>query len=530
MNYFFIKLKHFFKSILSLLSEFADLRIMKLGYTPLFNLSSRIALEQWVIEMGKSSKSNNYTIGLAAIKNRRWIEWSIFVSCYFITRGYKPIIIFSQQQIDKIYGQSFHSFSRSFWTRAREISEIAFIDLDGYVEMENNQFHDFAESKKHLVAAYNLGLEEHEFDGHEFVYQKELARAETEITNYGFATKKLLHEIAIDHLVVPSGLIDLSVPIAEAAKRLNKPAIFVEGWSMRPGHMIWRKDKPALRHNISGWMKKLAFIDSKIEKDIRDYMDFREGYAVTGRSDDWLENFHQVHRNTKETKLPVNISDFISANPSFFLLGTNVIGDSATLGRKSIFQSQHRWIEEVIRFFELNSDLGLIIRIHPDETWVNAKQRLGKYAQLYAAGLKNVMVIDSDNETNTFSMADNAIGGLVWLSNLGVDLVTRGKPVILAANATYAELNICKLPKTKNEYFREIKKVAKSKNYPTENDKLLGKLYHYILFNKLSLAADSPKYEARDYKLNNSYLSGERKIFFKILSGELTEFGEVTKK
>jgi len=484
--------------------------------------SSRLACQQWKLALKDVPHPDKGRLLFAAIRNRRWVEWAVFSACYLLQMGYQPTIIYSRQKIRQLYGEK----QNSFWTSALSLPYFQWIDLDPLMtdDPAKTEFDVFAQERAHLVAAYDLEVEEYEPEQSPGEYEIAYQAAQSMLKRYAGAVYNILSQHSDQRLICPSGLIAESQSFYEVAMRLNHEAIYVESWSLRPGHNIWNLNHPALEYDIEGWMRSLGKWTDEIARDTQDYMAFREGQKVNRQG--WLDNFHQVQLTTKDQSLPPELKAFLQRPGALVLLGTNVIGDSSTLRRQTLFRSQQAWLSEVIAFFKQHTELNLIIRTHPDELWANARVRLKDIARIYAGNASNIYIIGSEDKINTFSLTDLIDVCLAWVSNVGLDMALRGKPVIMAAKPKYTGLNIVYEPTDKETYFHMIEHFAANTAKIDEEAIRMGKMYHHIVFKLLSLEADDAKYQSANYRLGDQYRRDEQHKFYRILAGELDNYGQ----
>lgn len=493
----------------------------QLGKSPTVH-TPRTAMAQWQQVLRQSPPPEKQEILLVATRNRRWVEWAIFSACYMANMGYRPAVLFSGQEICRLYGNG----RRSFWAGVSELPYLRLYDLDSYLqETAVDPFYKaFAQRNAHMLAAYDMRIEEYECDQDCEEYNRQVAEAEEMLLQHAAAFQQFLREHPVTRIICPSGLIANTRAYYAVTQQLGVDTIFVEGWSMRPGHNVWNLNRPALEYDIQGWLEVMGEWDETKQQEAMDYMRFREGKKVDNSA--WLTNFHQVQRSHKEAQLPTALTQFLHRDGVFFLLGTNVIGDSATLGRATIFRSQRDWIQQIITYFQERPWLNLIIRVHPDEYVNQAKQKLGEIAAAAAGQTPNIYIIHGHEDVNTYALVDRIDIGLAWVSNIGLDMAIRGKPVVLAAAAQYSGLGLCQEPETEAEYFSTLESIAQNLTSPPEYAIWRGQAYHYIVFKMMSLLADSPNYDTADYRLNDPDEHSDRSLFYKTLAGELTDKGQ----
>jgi hypothetical protein len=295
----------------------------------------------------------------------------------------------------------------------------------------------------------------------------------------------------------------------------------VEGWAWRAGHVIYNFNQPALQYNLKGWMNYYGWGEYQ-NKAIEEYMNFQNGHSAKGAT--WLNKFYNVQQSSINDQVSPSIQYFLEKNKHSFLLAPNVIGDSSTLNKETIFESIKIWIEEVIQYFKLNKQHSLIIRAHPAEVWAKSKvkTKLGNFAEELSKGCDNILVIKGEEKMNSFYLMPYVKCGLIWVSSIGVDLALRGVPVICAASPPYKDLGFVREPKSRQEYFDLIDGFANRDLKPTtEEEKLAAKKYLFVVFKGFSFPAQGEDFTARTLKLNHMPFQEEHDRFYKILIGEI---------
>ncbi len=499
-----------------------------LGMEPTVIRTARAGLEQWKQALIGVPTPRKGSIMVAGLRNRTWVEWSVFACCYLYRMGYQPALLYSGREVAGIYSSQrfMERAGFSFWKAVQELPQLKLVNLDEHLPSEDEavpEYADFAQHQAHTIAAYDLKVEEFEGGEDAAEYQQAVARAQQMLGRYGKAVESLLRGTPPMRVVCPSGLIGWSLALREAARRLDRTVVFVEGWSIRPGHMIWNLNRPALHFDLEGWSRVVGAWDEGKESDARDFLAFQERVDVNREG--WLDDFHPVQRSQKLAPLPAGLQQFLRRPGACFLLATNVVGDSATLGRATIFSSQHDWVRHVVAFFQGHPQLNLVVRAHPDEVWVGARQRMGGVARGIAGEAPNIFVIDGDEDVNTYAVVDHVQAGLAWVSTIGVDMILRGKPVVLAARAQYASLGIGHSPQSADEYFRLILELAANPVPPGREMMVRCKIYQRIVFKMMSLQASDKGYLAFQYRLGGEGMHPEQEAFYRILAGEVSDKG-----
>jgi hypothetical protein len=373
------------------------------------------------------------------------------------------------------------------------------------------------------MAAYNLRVEEYEQSVFHEEYKKEYQKSYDILLRYSEEIEKSLFNFPDARIICPNGLIEKSVIFYLISQRVKINIFFIEGWARRLGHMIWSNNRPVMFYDIEGWANQVGPWDEQKERDYKAMLNFQNLTDIP--EDDWFKGFIPVQRSTKNSDIPIDFKEFIVKPGITFLAGTNVIGDSATLRRGSIFKNQKEWLENLTNFFAKKPQLKLIIRIHPDEVFPKAVVKLGELIADKVALHSNIYLFKADNNINTNSLIQYADIGLAWVSNIGVDMILHGKPTIIAGKSNYKDLNVGIYPESQQDYFGTIIRLTQTLEIPDNEMIEKAKIYQRIVFKEMSLDATSQSYEAKDYRLNPKNEPKDRSKFFKILCGELNAFG-----
>ncbi len=503
-----------------------------MGLEPFFIRTAYSALKQWQKNIRRERPAKGKTIGIVAFRNHTWAEWAVYAAYYIYNMGYRPVVIYSDKEIRALYPKKrqLEKAGLDFWDNFLADGRIEKVNLDDYApvnQKERESYLAFARDQAHTMAAYNLRVEEYEAHVMVEEYQREYQTACDILADTAESAEKMLSHIKMDRLICPSGLIGRSAAYLEAARRKKIMSVFVEGWAMRPGHMIWAYNRPALIYDIKGWMEALGEWSQQKEDDSTIFRNFQERLSLD-RDDEWLEDFHPVQRSTKHDNFGGKLNEFLARSGPLFLCGTNVVGDSSTLRRAVAFKNQKEWLEKLTAYFKAHPDLRLIIRAHPDEVWQRARVKIGDYAEGLARGIENIHVVNGSEDTNTYSLVERADIGLAWLSNIGIDMIIRGKPVIMAASPKYDDLGIVDVPKTQEEYFKRIEQVLARPAPPSTEVINRAKYYQRIVFKEMSIKAVGRNYLSWEMRLDRNPAFNQREKFYRILVGELDEKGRKT--
>jgi hypothetical protein len=122
------------------------------------------------------------------------------------------------------------------------------------------------------------------------------------------------------------------------------------------------------------------------------------------------------------------------------VLFTNVVWDTAVLGRDLGFRSISHWVQSTIAQFGARPDWQLIVRIHPAEDLRPSQEAVEKVSDaVRAMGVlpANVRLVGSRASVNSYALIERARAVLAYTSTAGLEAALRGRPVALAAQVYY---------------------------------------------------------------------------------------------
>jgi hypothetical protein len=159
--------------------------------------------------------------------------------------------------------------------------------------------------------------------------------------------------------------------------------------------------------------------------------------------DDYLDDRLWGRRSADEYWRDVNFD--VGSNRgtgSRVVLFTNLVWDSAVIGRDRAFSSIVEWITSTIRLFAARPGDELIVRVHPAEIKLpgrESRQSMESSIRKELPSLPaNVTIVRATDPTSSYSLMDATDFGLVYSSTTGLEMVLRGKPVVVAAQTHYS--------------------------------------------------------------------------------------------
>ena len=102
------------------------------------------------------------------------------------------------------------------------------------------------------------------------------------------------------------------------------------------------------------------------------------------------------------------------------------------------------------------------MRAHPDEAFLKNRWSSGwaTWRGSWRRDAPNILVIGGHEDVSSYALMPGLAGGLVWISSIGVDMVARGIPVLVAARPKYHELGLVDEPASVTAYFDAVTRLA----------------------------------------------------------------------
>ena len=485
----------------------------------------RLALSSWTATLSEAAPLRRRVL-VTAFRNHTWIEWAVYAACHLRRLGVATTLVYSGSEVRRLYPMDRLAGLRAvgFWAGVDAIPDLRTIDLDDWrpTSEEAEGYREFARQFAPTVAAYDLHVEEDEEGPLASRYRRARVHAEEQLADTGAAIERIMGMNPVSRVVCYSGLIGRSPAVCEAARRVGIEVLTVEGWKVRPGHMICNLNEPALESNVEEWLRATGPWGPSEEERALKMLHFQERGAVEEETATFGV-VHRVQRTSTEAPLPPRIEAFYARPGPRFLLAPNVVGDSAMLRRRAAFRNQRDWLSATIPFFKAHPQWNLVVRAHPDEMWIKSKVvvRMGDVAVGYAEDAPNVLVIGGEEDVSSYALMRGLTGGLVWCSSIGADLVARGIPVIAAARPKYHELGLTQVPQSREAYLTTLERHVATPPKVTLEQRERALRYLHMIFADFSFEAFSPSYRARDLFLLGPESPADADLFYRIVAGDL---------
>ena len=122
------------------------------------------------------------------------------------------------------------------------------------------------------------------------------------------------------------------------------------------------------------------------------------------------------------------------------VLFTNLVWDTAVLGRDDAFGSIREWLVRTVEEFRARHDWQLIIRIHPAEDLRPSQpsaERLQDVVDSLGELAPNIRLVPSTQSLSSYALMDSCRATLVYTSTAGLEAALRRRPVVVTARTYY---------------------------------------------------------------------------------------------
>lgn len=182
----------------------------------------------------------------------------------------------------------------------------------------------------------------------------------------------------------------------------------------------------------------------------------------------------------------------IDASKPYVLVCTNVPFDAGYYQFTKVFPSMKTWLVETVRFLLAETDLNVVVRVHPGEA-LHFAGRERSVDNLRAAGLHNdarLTVIGPDAAINTYPLMAHCRAGVVFSSTTGIEMAMQGKPVIVGADVYFAGRGFTVDCSGRDAYFENLRACNDGARFGGESRAVAERaaLFYYVIHFVLQLA------------------------------------------
>jgi hypothetical protein len=258
-----------------------------------------------------------------------------------------------------------------------------------------------------------------------------------------------------DVVIVPNGMIQEYGAVYETARFLGIQTVTYEFGEHN--QRIWLGQDNLVVHHILNELwdaHKARKLDYKQRKQLESYFAERQGRTMGG------DFAHLWQKAFPEGGAKVRTALGLDERP-VILLPTNVLGDTATLELTVFSKSMTEWLQHVIRFLADRPEVQVVLRMHPAEALTVGPSVAEIIHQILPELPEHIHLIGSKEMVNTYDLMEIASLALVYTTTVGLEIATRGLPVLISGRAHYRKKGFTLDADSWEEYFSKLDSALK---------------------------------------------------------------------
>jgi hypothetical protein len=271
---------------------------------------------------------------------------------------------------------------------------------------------------------------------------------------------QLLDSVRPDRVFVLNGLLFPERILAELATEQDIPVVRYEKGFFTDSVLVsrWRPESSILDLGDAAWRQaETRPLGSAEAGELDAYLVERERGGRT------LDNFWTTRiSDAVWIRSELSLRD---GNPVVVAF-LNVVWDSAIQGRDVAFPSMGEWLVQAIEWAQRHQDVDMIVRLHPAEVGLAnhvSRERMADHIETRFPQLPpNVHVVGAESTISSYALMDMAALGLVYTSTVGLEMASRGVPVICAGAGHYAGRGFTENPQDAVTYWRTVDEMLES--------------------------------------------------------------------
>jgi hypothetical protein len=257
-----------------------------------------------------------------------------------------------------------------------------------------------------------------------------------------------------DAVLIPNGMILEFGAVYAAARALGIPAVTYEFGDQ--ANRVW-----------------MAYNSQIVRHDTDDLWAAHKHLALTAEQRAWLDYLLKARQNvTPDDTFARLYPQFASVQGGerirkilglderpIVLLPTNVLGDSLTLGRQVLAGTMTAWITGVVRYFVDHPEVQLVVRIHPGEAISRGPSIEAEINKIAPELPEHIHLIRPKDPVNTYDLMDITDLGLTYTTTTGLEIASRGIPVITGGQTHYRGKGFTIDPASWDEYIAALDRI-----------------------------------------------------------------------
>jgi hypothetical protein len=219
----------------------------------------------------------------------------------------------------------------------------------------------------------------------------------------------------------------------------------------------------------------------QLESEIMNYLISRQR---GGR--DWIAF---LSKNAKEdlSVIANEMGNIDFSKPCIGML-TNVVWDAQLHYPANAFPNMIDWVLKTIEYFSKRPELQLIIRIHPAEVSGDIPSRqpiMVEIKENFSSLPKNVFIIRPESKISTYRVMEQCNAAIIYGTKTGVELTSRGIPVIVAGEAWIRNKGLTLDAKSAEHYFEILNELPFFEGMAKEQIEKARKYAYHFFFRRM---------------------------------------------
>jgi hypothetical protein len=192
-------------------------------------------------------------------------------------------------------------------------------------------------------------------------------------------------------------------------------------------------------------------------------------------------------RFDRQREDPLQALGLDPAKPTAVLF-TNLVWDTAVLGRNSAFPSISEWLTCTIREFVRCQERQLVIRVHPAEDLrpsQESAEKLGNLVRQLAPLPSNIRLVPSAQPLSSYALIKRCQAVLVYTSTTGLEAALWRKRVLVSAQVYYRNRGFTTDVSTPEDYVTQLEQVMDAEPPVASQVELARRFAYLLLFQYL---------------------------------------------
>jgi hypothetical protein len=381
-----------------------------------------------------------------------WIQHAAVTSLALAGLGHKVTLVYLpfgdfSKPINRFDLQRQNIYARASLKKASPLVRcISLLDVHPAARLPEN-----LRSSVEKVCLYDAQyiLQTEQVNGDEPVYQLRRSRN----MNAARRALTLLKKDRPEVVITPNGMIQEFGAFYETARSLDIPVVTYEFGEQ--DQRVWLgQNRLVMFHDTDDlWAaRKHRQLSTKQRTWLEKFIASRQGMQ---RGDRFA---HLWQTASPEGGVKTRASLGLDDRP-IVLLPTNVMGDSATLGRTLISGTISEWVAGVVKFFAERPQVQLVIRVHPAESKSVGPSIVDVIRRSVPNLPGHIHVIGAMEKINTYDLIEICDLALVFTTTAGLEICTRGIPVAVSGRAHYRGKGFTLDAESWDEYFSKLDKL-----------------------------------------------------------------------